>query len=479
MLTINAATFTTLSLFAATTIQTAGGNPVERDDNQTQNLNGTTIMLLSKQSTLASDGVIDTPNVIQALAVTLWKYAQGFEAYERNTGQAHPLSETSLFPSTTPTSTVTPDGDDPQPVDDDPTDNSNFNPYDTSPPPSSSSSNNDGSNSSRRRKRAITGSDPLNDDQNGRLWQGVITVGIPPKSFSVDFDTGSSDLFLPGPRCSVNCQGHQIYNPSLSTSSVDRRKGFSLSYGDGSMVSGRQFTDTVTVAGLTATKQALGVAATYSSGFARGRFPPDGILGMGYQTISQYNTPPFFQTLVSEKKPTQPVFAFKLATSGSELFLGGVNMDLYTGPITYTTVTHQAYWQVTMNSVTANGKPSVGSIQAVIDTGTTYIIGDSLNVQKFYASIPGSKDASSIIGEGFYTVPCDSIPVVRMSFGGRSFVVSKDLFNIGQVDDESEDCLGGIVGSGLSFWVIGDVFLQNVYTVFDVGRNRVGFASLA
>jgi hypothetical protein len=29
-----------------------------------------------------------------------------------------------------------------------------------------------------------------------------------------------------------------------------------------------------------------------------------------------------------------------------------------------------------------------------------------------------------------------------------------------------------------AFWVVGTAFLQNVYTVFDVGKTRVGFAKL-
>ena len=65
-----------------------------------------------------------------------------------------------------------------------------------------------------------------------------------------------------------------------------------------------------------------------------------------------------------------------------------------------------------------------------------------------------------------------------MTFGGRSFPISLDSFNLGVLT--GNECVGGVMGStGLPFEVVGDVFLQNVYTAFDVGNSRVGFASLA
>lgn len=92
---------------------------------------------------------------------------------------------------------------------------------------------------------------------------------------------------------------------------------------------------------LQATNQVLGAATTYSDSLALEYFPPDGLLGMGFQAISQYNAPPLFQMLIAQKKTTQPVFAFKLATVGSELYLGGVNNALYTGSFTYVRVSRQ------------------------------------------------------------------------------------------------------------------------------------------
>lgn len=67
----------------------------------------------------------------------------------------------------------------------------------------------------------------------------------------VDFDTGSSDLFLPGPNCKTNCDGHTVYDPSKSSTAVPLTTPFSLQYGDGSAVNGTEYADTVSIAGLT------------------------------------------------------------------------------------------------------------------------------------------------------------------------------------------------------------------------------------
>ena len=64
-------------------------------------------------------------------------------------------------------------------------------------------------------------------------------------------------------------------------------------------------------------------------------------MGMAYQSISAYNSPPLFQNLVAQGQVTEPRFAFKLAESGAELYLGGTNPKLYEGLFTYVPVTDE------------------------------------------------------------------------------------------------------------------------------------------
>lgn len=41
------------------------------------------------------------------------------------------------------------------------------------------------------------------------------------------------------------------------------------------------------------------------------------------------------------------------------------------------------------------------------------------------------------------------------------------------------DVFQGIDLGGLRIWIIGDVFLRRYYTVYDLGRDAVGFAKAA
>jgi cathepsin D len=329
-------------------------------------------------------------------------------------------------------------------------------------------------------KREV-GHDALTDEQS-QLWQGTISVGTPAVEYTVDFDTGSSDLFLPAKDCDATCAGHTPYDSAASSTSKALSKSFSLQYGDGSTVSGKQFTDVVEIAGLTATGQTLGAATKYSTGFGSSQFPADGLMGMGFQSISEYNAPPVFQSLVAAGQTSDPVFAMKLTANGSELTLGGLAQELFTGEVTYTPVTQEGYWQINFDALNVKGKPVVSQTSAIVDSGTTLVIGDTQSVDAFYAQIPGAQSASQTIGDGFYTLPCSAtIPEVSFTIAGKDFPMT-DSLNFGPIQEGSTECVGSIIADaniGSQFWILGDAFMTNYYTVFDLGNSQVGFANLA
>lgn len=76
-------------------------------------------------------------------------------------------------------------------------------------------------------------------------------------------------------------------------------------------------------------------------GFSLDNFPPDGLMGLAFQSISVFNKPPFIDTLVQQGVVAASQFAFRLADAGSELFLGGADDRLYTGSISWNTVVRE------------------------------------------------------------------------------------------------------------------------------------------
>ena len=64
----------------------------------------------------------------------------------------------------------------------------------------------------------------------------------------MDFDTGSSDIFLQSAVCD-RCGDVTRYNPGAS--GTDLNKTFEQKYADGESISSKLYNDTVSIAGLT------------------------------------------------------------------------------------------------------------------------------------------------------------------------------------------------------------------------------------
>ncbi|GFO43114.1 lysosomal aspartic protease [Plakobranchus ocellatus] len=191
-----------------------------------------------------------------------------------------------------------------------------------------------------------------NDDE----FYGPITIGTPGQMLYVIFDTGSADFWVPSASCLHNnmpCQFHRKYISAASSTYKHVGELFNITYRKGKVL-GFQSKDTVTVAGLPVKNQIFGEAVLESEVFLK--IIADGILGMGFSSISQMGQPTVFDNMLSQGLVRAPVFSFYLSSlkktpdgAGSVLILGGTNPDLYTGNLTYVDLTLAQFWQFKMD----------------------------------------------------------------------------------------------------------------------------------
>lgn len=72
------------------------------------------------------------------------------------------------------------------------------------------------------------------------LWTGDISLGTPPQTFTLDFDTGSSDIWVPSMHCDETCDaftGWRRYDSSVSSTYSPTNSPFGAEYVDGEKVS--------------------------------------------------------------------------------------------------------------------------------------------------------------------------------------------------------------------------------------------------
>lgn len=316
-------------------------------------------------------------------------------------------------------------------------------------------------------------------EQYDQAYLESVTVGG--QTLNLDFDTGSSDLWVFSSELPANEQtGHNIYNPANSpTSKVDSGETWSISYGDGSSASGDVYTDVVNVGGTSVTGQAVELAKTISSEFAQDE--SDGLLGLAFSSINTV-TPNQVQTFFAnaESGLDSPLFTanLKKGAPGSYNF-GYIDSSEYTGSITYTAVDNsQGFWGFTSSGYTVGTGAAVSeSIPAIADTGTSLLLLPDDLVSAYYAQVSGSSNSQS---DGGYIFDCSAaLPDLTLQIEGYSAVVPGSFLNYAPAS-ESGSCFGGLQSnSGIGQSIFGDVFLKSQFVVFDdaAGGPQLGFAA--
>jgi len=295
---------------------------------------------------------------------------------------------------------------------------------------------------------------------------------------------------VPSKKCSftnIACLLHNKYDADNSSTYKKNGTDFAIQYGTGSL-SGYLSSDSVTVAGLTASNQLFGEAIK-EPGFTFVMAKFDGILGMAYPTISVDQATPYFNQLIAQDKVSEPVFSFYLNRNigeDGELYLGGTNPDRYTGDFTWLPVTRQAYWQVSMDSVNINNESGYvacsDGCQAIVDSGTSLIAGPKAEtdlINKHIGALP--------FINGQFLIDCkkiDSMPTITFVLGGKPFTLTARQYALIIEDKGKTQCISAFMGMDIPppagpLWILGDAFMGWYYTAFDFGNNRVGFAQLA
>jgi Eukaryotic aspartyl protease len=275
-------------------------------------------------------------------------------------------------------------------------------------------------------------SEIIKDYANAQYY-GSISIGNPPQSFEVIFDTGSSNLWVPKVGC-THC-GNPLfgkkskYDHSASDSYKKEGADFEIMYGSGS-VSGYFSQDSVVLADdITVTGQRFGEiedAGGLGMAYSFGKF--DGILGLGFSSISIDGATTVFENAIAQNVLDQPIFAFYLGDNGpGELTFGGYDPTKFEGDeLTYVKLIAATYWEIALDSVSsgsyhAKPNPDGKPITAIVDSGTSLVTGPRAEIAKLAKSI-GAK--ANIVGE--YTVDCetiDELPDVVFRIDGNDYAV--------------------------------------------------------
>uniref|UniRef100_A0A7N9D6C2 pepsin A n=1 Tax=Macaca fascicularis TaxID=9541 RepID=A0A7N9D6C2_MACFA len=310
---------------------------------------------------------------------------------------------------------------------------------------------------------------------------GTIGIGTPAQDFTVIFDTGSSNLWVPSVYCSsLACTNHNLFNPQDSSTYQSTSGTLSITYGTGSMT-GILGYDTVQVGGISDTNQIFGLSETEPGSFLY-YAPFDGILGLAYPSISSSGATPVFDNIWDQGLVSQDLFSVYLSCnddqSGSVVIFGGIDSSYYTGSLNWVPVSVEGYWQISVDSITMNGEAiaCAEGCQAIVDTGTSLLTGPTSPIANIQSRHRSQRTQTMVVS----CSAISSLPDIVFTINGVQYPLPPSAYIL----QSQGSCTSGFQGMDVptesgELWILGDVFIRQYFTVFDRANNQVGLAPVA
>ncbi|CRG83746.1 hypothetical protein PISL3812_01102 [Talaromyces islandicus] len=320
----------------------------------------------------------------------------------------------------------------------------------------------------------------------------VSPVSIGGQTIMMDFDTGSSDLWVFSSEMpAADQQSHTIFDTKSSTTfQMMQGETFKISYGDGSSASGDVGTDVVNIGGASVQKQAVEIAKQVSGSFLQ-ETASNGLVGLAFSKLNTVSPTPqktFFDNVGSQlEEPVMTVSLKSDSNKGSYEF-GTIDSTKYTGQIANISVDpSNGFWEFSSTSFKVGDSGDTQQITtaptAIADTGTSLMLVSPEAAEAYYGQVQGAVNSDTV---GGYMFPCDAqLPTFTVGVGdSHTATIPSTVVNFAQVGTDmqsgQEYCYGGIQSSGNSqFMIFGDVFLKSMFVVFDQRGPSLGLASSA
>ena len=354
-----------------------------------------------------------------------------------------------------------------------------------------------------------------------------ITVGG--QTMMMDFDTGSSDLWLFSTSLpQQDQQGHQVFDPNKSpTFKQEPGASFAVKFGDGSAAQGNVVgTDNVQIGGATSTGQTVELASAVAQSFVQDT-QSNGLVGLAFSKLNQVKPKRATTFLDSvQHQLAQPILAANLrhGAPGSYQF-GEIDPTAFKGDLQFAAVNNsQGFWQFTSSQfAVGNGTVQQNKVNspAIADTGTTLMMVDDAVATAYWGAVPGARVDRAT---GMFVFPCNTaLPDFHVQLApGNLSTISGSLLNFqrlqqagstgggarrrfvgarhdhrditieigfgggpgqsqgaGQVHGQAQGptCVGALQGNhGSGLQIYGDIMFKAQYTVFNIGNNTLGFA---